>query len=99
MPPGRYLPLCGLRCSGGPWAAVLAHDKVFASEFVKQDVERYKLIVAGLGRTLYDRDTAPGAEPEDLTRPNIHKLTVPGTARTHATPPARSPGQRIPTAE
>src|SRR5581483_10932560 len=48
---------------GGPWVSVLKHDKIFAEAFVRQDLERYKLVVAGMARTLYDRDTAPGAEP------------------------------------
>ena len=44
----------------------------------KQDVDSYKLIVSGMGRTLVDRDTAPGAEPEDLLRVDIPALIVPG---------------------
>ena len=31
---------------GGPWASVLKTDKAFAEDYVKQDVEKYKLIVA-----------------------------------------------------
>src|SRR5215213_8426761 len=33
---------------GGPWASVLQHDAKFAEGYVKQDVEQYKLIVAGM---------------------------------------------------
>ena len=36
---------------GGPWASVLRHDRAFAEAYAKQDVERYKLIVAGMGRS------------------------------------------------
>ncbi len=45
---------------GGPWASVLKTDKAFAENYVKQDLERYKLIVQSMARTLFDRDTAPG---------------------------------------
>ena len=42
------------------------------------DVDRYKLIMTGIARTLIDRDTAPGAEPEDLLQLDIPALIVPG---------------------
>jgi pimeloyl-ACP methyl ester carboxylesterase len=74
---------------GGPWAAVLRHDRGFAEAYAKQDLERYKLIVAGTARTLFDRDTAPGAEPEDLLRLDIPTLIVPGRDAAHATSAAR----------
>jgi pimeloyl-ACP methyl ester carboxylesterase len=74
---------------GGPWASVLRHDSVFAESFVRQDVEQYKLIVAGMCRALFDRDTAPGAEPEDLLRLDIPALIVPGRDASHATSAAR----------
>lgn len=74
---------------GGPWASVLARDLAFAEAFVKQDLERYKLIVSSMGRTLIDRDTAPGAEPEDLMRLSIPALIVPGKDGSHATSAAR----------
>src|SRR3977135_1046048 len=53
---------------GGPWAAVIKHDKAFADAYSKITGEPYKLTVTAMGRTLFDRDTAPGAEPEDLLR-------------------------------
>ncbi len=74
---------------GGPWASVIRHDRAFAEAFAAQDVERYKLIVAGMGRTLLDRDTAPGAEPEDLLRLAIPTLIIPGRDAAHATSAAR----------
>src|SRR3954469_13566900 len=51
---------------GGPWASVIKHDRSFAETYARQNVDAYKLIVAGMARTMFDRDTAPGAEPEDL---------------------------------
>lgn len=74
---------------GGPWASVLRHDAVFAQAFVRQDLERYKLIVAGMARTLLDRDSVPGAEPEDLMGLDIPALVVPGRDASHATSAAR----------
>ena len=48
---------------GGPWASVIRHDPQFAAAYAALDVNAYKLIAAGMVRTLLDRDTAPGAEP------------------------------------
>ena len=42
-----------------------------------------------MARTLFDRDTAPGAEPEDLLRLDIPALVVPGHDAAHATSAAR----------
>src|SRR5262249_28169867 len=36
---------------GGPWASVLRHDRTFAEGYARQNVEAYKLIVAGMART------------------------------------------------
>lgn len=84
---------------GGPWVSVLGHDAAFAERYVRQDVEQYKLIVAGMGRTLIDRDTAPGAEPEDLLRLNIPTIVIPGADASHATSAARYLGECIPGSE
>ncbi len=74
---------------GGPWAAVLKHDRAFAESYARQDVDRYKILVAAMARTLFDRDSAPGAEPEDLMRLDIPALIVPGRDAAHATSAAR----------
>jgi pimeloyl-ACP methyl ester carboxylesterase len=74
---------------GGPWASVIKHDPAFAESYARQNVEAYKLIVAGMGRALFDRDTAPGAEPEDLLRLDMPALIVPGQDAAHATSAAR----------
>jgi pimeloyl-ACP methyl ester carboxylesterase len=84
---------------GGPWASVLRHDRAFADSYARQDVDRYKLIVAGMGRALVDRDTAPGAEPEDLLRLDIPALIVPGRDASHATSAARYLEECLPRAE
>jgi pimeloyl-ACP methyl ester carboxylesterase len=84
---------------GGPWAAVIKHDKAFADAYAKLDVERYKLTVTAMGRTLFDRDTAPGAEPEDLLRLDIPALVVPGRDASHATSAARYLEECLPGSE
>jgi pimeloyl-ACP methyl ester carboxylesterase len=84
---------------GGPWASVLRHDRAFTEAYARQDVERYKLIVAGMVRALFDRDTAPGAEPEDLMRVDTPALIVPGRDASHATSAARYLEECLPRAE
>lgn len=74
---------------GGPWAAVIKRDAAFARGYAAFDLEAYKLLVAGMARGLLDRDTAPGAEPEDLMRCRIPALVVPGRDESHATSAAR----------
>ncbi|MDB5991233.1 MAG: acyl-CoA esterase [Herbaspirillum sp.] len=84
---------------GGPWASVLRSNPAFAAAYVKQNVDKYKLIVAAMGRTLIDRDTAPGAEPEDLMRLDIPALIVPGRDASHATSAARYLQECLPKSE
>ena len=84
---------------GGPWATVIRHDRAFAASYARQNAEEYKLIVAGMARTLLDRDTAPGAEPEDLMRLDIPALIVPGRDASHATSAARYLEECLPGAE
>jgi pimeloyl-ACP methyl ester carboxylesterase len=74
---------------GGPWASVLKHDAAFTAEYVKLDNARYRALCAGMIRTLFDRDSAPGAEPEDLMQCNLSALVVPGNDDNHATSAAR----------
>lgn len=84
---------------GGPWASVIKRDPAFAETFVRQDVGRYRLLVSAMGRTLFDRDTAPGAEPEDLLRLSVPALIVPGRDQSHATSAARYLEECLPKAE
>lgn len=84
---------------GGPWCEVIRNDPAFGEAFAAQDVERYKLIVVGTARTLIDRDTAPGAEPEDLLQLNVPTLIIPGADGFHATSAARYLEECIPNAE
>jgi len=84
---------------GGPWASVIKSDPAFAAAYGKQNVDRYKLIVSATMRTLFDRDTAPGAEPEDLMRVDIPALIVPGRDAAHATSAARYLEECLPRAQ
>lgn len=84
---------------GGPWVSVLRSDADFAAAYAAMDVERYKLTVSGMVRGLLDRDTAPGAEPEDLMQLDIPALVVPGRDASHATSAARYFEECLPRAE
>jgi pimeloyl-ACP methyl ester carboxylesterase len=74
---------------GGPWVSVLRRDRGFAEAYVGLDAEAYRLLLGVTARTLFDRDTAPGAEPEDLMRLDIPTLIVPGRDHAHAVSAAR----------
>jgi pimeloyl-ACP methyl ester carboxylesterase len=84
---------------GGPWASVLRRSREFAEAFAGLDRERYKRIVSDTSRALYDRDTAPGAEPEDLMRLDIPALVIPGKDASHATSAARYLEECLPRSE
>jgi pimeloyl-ACP methyl ester carboxylesterase len=85
------------RC--GPWAAVIRSDPGFARDYAAQDPERYRLLVIGMQRQLFDRDTCPGAEPEDLLRLDIPALIIPGHDASHATSAARYLEECLPRAQ
>ena len=84
---------------GGPWVAVVRNDPAFAQRYAALDLEQYKTIVTGMKRALLDRDTAPGAEPEDLLRLGVPTLIVPGSDPSHATSAARYLEECIPGAQ
>jgi pimeloyl-ACP methyl ester carboxylesterase len=52
-----------------------------------------------MARIMFDRDTAPGAEPEDLLRLDIPALVIPGQDTAHATSAARDLEECLPRAE
>lgn len=84
---------------GGPWATVIRRDISFAAEYVDYDPQAYKSLVADMRDNLFDRDTSPGAKPEDLFRVEVPALVVPGADRTHATSAARYVQECLPRAE
>jgi pimeloyl-ACP methyl ester carboxylesterase len=83
----------------GPWVTVLRGDPAFADAFARLDQERYETIVTGMARTLFDRDTVPGPEPEDLLTLDVPALIVPGQDRSHATSAARYLEECLPRAQ
>ena len=89
----------GLDPRGGPWASVVRRDRAFADAYAQQEIGAYKLIVAGMAGALLDRDTAPGAEPEDLMRLAAPALIVPGQDASHATSAARYLQECLPLSE
>lgn len=83
----------------GPWASVIRRDSSFADAYVRHDVNAYKVLVTAMGRILFDRDSAPGAEPEDLLRLDVRAMIVPGRDESHATSAARFLEECLPKAE
>jgi pimeloyl-ACP methyl ester carboxylesterase len=74
---------------GGPWASVIKRDADFARAYAAQDVGKYKAIVTDMALALLDRDTSPGAEPEQMLQMDIPALVIPGRDDSHATSAAR----------
>jgi pimeloyl-ACP methyl ester carboxylesterase len=83
----------------GPWASVIRADPAFTEGYERQDPERYSAIVTGMARLLFDRDTVPGPEPEDLLTLDVPALVVPGQDASHATSAARYLQECLPGAE
>jgi pimeloyl-ACP methyl ester carboxylesterase len=83
----------------GPWVTVIRTDAEFAKAYAEQDPQRYRMIVSGMSRLLFDRDTVPGAEPEDLLRLDIPALIVPGHDTSHAASAARYLEECLPRAQ
>jgi pimeloyl-ACP methyl ester carboxylesterase len=73
----------------GPWVTVLRRDDEFARAYAAHDREDYLHALRGTARLQFDRDTVPGAEPEDLLRLPVPALIVPGQDDSHATSAAR----------
>lgn len=74
---------------GGPWGQPIRNSAEFAESYAALDKARYLVTVTAMVRGLIDRDTAPGAEPEDLMNLDIPSLIVPGDDDFHATSAAR----------
>jgi pimeloyl-ACP methyl ester carboxylesterase len=83
----------------GPWATVIRGDRAFAEAYARLDADRYQALVTAMARLLFDRDTVPGAEPEDLMQLEIPALVVPGQDASHATSAARYLEECLPRAE
>ncbi|EDY43543.1 alpha/beta fold hydrolase [Streptomyces sp. SPB074] len=73
----------------GPWVRLLRADEDFAARFAATPLARYLALAEGSARLLFDRDTAPGPEPEDLLALDVPALAVPGQDTSHAPSAAR----------
>lgn len=73
----------------GPWAPVLRRDADFRTRFLAQSIAHYLRTIASIPRTLIDRDSVPGFEPEDLMCLSIPTLIIPGRDNAHALSAAR----------
>ena len=83
----------------GPWASPIRHDRAFAEAYVKQDAGNYSKLVERMYRGLFDRDTSPGAEPEQLFKLDIPAIVIPGRDESHATSAARYLEECLPKAQ
>jgi pimeloyl-ACP methyl ester carboxylesterase len=83
----------------GPWVTAIRTSPVFAASYAALDPEHYLLVLGGTARLLYDRDTVPGAEPEDLMTLDVPALIVPGQDASHATSAARYLQECLPRAD
>lgn len=73
----------------GPWASVIRKDPIFARNYASFDSETYQTIVVGMARKLFDKDTVPGPQPEQMMSLTIPSLIVPGQDSSHAPSAAR----------
>ena len=83
----------------GPWATLIARDAQFAERFAAADFEKYLGMIVTSGRTLFDRDTAPGAEPEEVLSIKAPALIIPGDDPSHATSGAHYLRELLPRAD
>lgn len=84
---------------GGPWGQPIRNSDDFARMYAALDQKRYLLTVTAMYRGLIDRDTAPGAEPEELMALDIPSLIIPGSDDFHATSAARYLEECLPGAQ
>lgn len=73
----------------GPWVSVLRSDPDFAAQYRDLGSLQYQITVAAMAALLFDRDTVPGPEPDDLLVSDVPALIVPGEDASHAPSAAR----------
>lgn len=83
----------------GPWVAWLRADADAAAAYAQLDREAYLTALTGSARLLFDRDTVPGFEPEDLLASAVPALIVPGQDTSHAPSAARYLQECLPHAQ
>jgi pimeloyl-ACP methyl ester carboxylesterase len=83
----------------GPWGPLLRSDAAFRAAYTALSATRYDLLVTGTVRGLFDRDTVPGVEAEDLMTLDVPALIVPGQDASHAPSAARYLQECLPDSE
>jgi pimeloyl-ACP methyl ester carboxylesterase len=83
----------------GPWVSVIRIDESFAETYAHQDTAEYAALVRRTAAGLFDRDTVPGPEPEQLLALELPALVVPGRDPSHATSAARYLEECLPQAQ
>ncbi len=83
----------------GPWVNAIRGSDDFADTYAALDPVRYDVTVTGMARLLFDRDTVPGVEPEDLLSCDVPALVVPGQDDSHAPSAARYLQECLPAVE
>ena len=83
----------------GPWVSALRADSEFADDYARREVVEYVANLIDWGDALFDRDTAPGPEPELLLELEIPALVVPGNDANHALSAAHYLHECLPVSE
>lgn len=73
----------------GPWVSVLRADPDFVRGYVELPLDDYLGTLAAMCQGLFDRDTVPGVEAEQLLELAVPALIVPGQDQSHAPSAAR----------
>ena len=83
----------------GPWGPPTVHDAGFASEYAKQDMERYFAICAETRDALFNDTQFSGAGPEALMRMDIPAFIQSGNDSSHAHSASWATRELMPNAE
>ena len=68
----------------GPWGWTIARDDEFADRFLERDPSAYVALVRAIGPAMFDRDTVPGADAEELMALHVPALIIPDDTTHHA---------------
>ncbi len=82
----------------GPWGWVIANNAEFARSFVERDLDGYVTMVRAIGPAMFDRDTVPGADAEELLTIKAPAMIIPDDTVHHAPSGARYLKECLPSA-
>jgi len=74
---------------GGPWGQTIRNSHEFADQYASLNQSDYITLITSMFQGLIDRDTSPGANPEDLMKIETASLIIPGDDDFHAKSAAR----------